>query len=166
MITESKRLTIREITLNDAAFMKQLVNSPKWIEHIGERNIHSTKDAETYINILIENQNKWGFTLWVFEDKTTKTPMGICGFLQRDYLPKPDLGYAILPEFENKGFTSEAAKACLSYGKTTLKFTEVYAITSPQNLASQKLLQKIGFMNQPNLTEHKELKNSLVFKLN
>lgn len=165
MITESERLTIREITLHDAAFIQQLVNSPKWIEHIGERNIHSIKEAETYINRLIENQQKWGFTLWVFEDKTAKTPMGICGFLQREYLPKPDLGYAILLQFENQGFTTEAAQACLSYGKTTLNLTEVYAITSPQNIASQKLLQKIGFMNLPNLAEYKELKNSLVFKL-
>ena len=166
MITESTRLFLREITLHDAAFIQQFVNSPKWLLHIGERNIYNAKAAEDYINILLENQQKWGFSLWVFEDKSTQIPMGLCGFLQRDYLPKPDLGYAILPEFENKGFTTEAVQACLNFGKSTLKFIEVYAITSLQNIGSQKVLEKVGFKLQKNFPANKNLENSLVFKLN
>jgi len=46
---QTERLTVRPITELDATFILELMNTPKWIENIGDRNGHTVKDAENYI---------------------------------------------------------------------------------------------------------------------
>jgi RimJ/RimL family protein N-acetyltransferase len=77
--------------------------------------------------------------------KASNQPVGVCGFVRRDSLPGPDIGFAFLPEHERKGYGYESASASMSYGKDSLSFDTVYAITSPGNDASEKLLAKLGF---------------------
>ena len=48
-ILETKRLTLREFTLGDAKFIVDLVNTPGWIEFIGDRNIKTEEQARTYL---------------------------------------------------------------------------------------------------------------------
>jgi len=48
-ITETRRLKIRQLTKDDAAFILELVNQPAWLAHIGDKNVHSLGDAESYI---------------------------------------------------------------------------------------------------------------------
>ena len=69
----------------------------------------------------------------------------MCGFVRRDTLPAPDLGFAFLPEFEGKGYGFESSEAMMNYGRERLGFSEVLAITTLDNEASGKLLEKIGF---------------------
>jgi len=105
-----------------------------------------------------------GFGLYKVILKQDNSPIGLCGFLQRDFLDHPDIGYAILPKHEGKGYTSEAAKAMLEYGRSTLGFKTILAITSSKNSASQRLLQKIGLERQYNEKYTKE-SNDLLFSI-
>ena len=73
------------------------------------------------------------------------TQIGICGFVKRGTLPDPDIGFAFLPEYEGQGYGFESAKAILEYGRDTLGFSRVLAITSQDNEVSGKLLEKLGF---------------------
>jgi RimJ/RimL family protein N-acetyltransferase len=72
-------------------------------------------------------------------------PIGMCGLLKRKYLPYPDLGFAILPVYEGKGLTKEAALVVIQYAFEKLNQPELYAITSLNNKRSQGLLGKLGF---------------------
>jgi [ribosomal protein S5]-alanine N-acetyltransferase len=45
----TERLRLDPFTFADAAFFKELVNTPGWLQYIGDRNIHSITDAEQYI---------------------------------------------------------------------------------------------------------------------
>ena len=151
IILETERLRLEEGTLDDQVFIFTLLNSPNWVEFIGDRGIETLQDAENYIkNMLIKSYNERGF--------------GLCGFLQRDYLDHPDIGYAILPEYEGNGYTSEAAQAVLNHGKTQLKFNTILAITSSKNIVSQHLLQKIGLQRQYNEKYTKE-SDELLFSI-
>ena len=57
-------------------------------------------------------------------------------------------GFAFLPEHERQGFGYESAKGVLDHGRTQLSFHRVLAITTPGNEASEKLLEKLGFVSQ------------------
>ena len=46
---ETERLIIRQFKLSDASFIMQLLNSPGWLEYIGDRNIRTIDDAEAYL---------------------------------------------------------------------------------------------------------------------
>jgi len=144
-IAETKRLIIREATESDASFIKVLLNSPNWLEFIGDRNVNTEDDAKKYINnALIKSYHTNGYGLFLVALKEDNKLIGMSGFVKRDYLSHPDIGFAMLPEYEGNGYAFEAAKAVLDYGQNVLKISKIYAITDEGNIKSQNLLKKIG----------------------
>lgn len=144
-ILKTDRLSLNEARLRDSAFIHKLLNSSNWIQYIGDRGIKSTEDAERYIrNSLIKSYKQHGFGLYKMVLKESDKPIGLCGLLKRSHLDHPDVGFAILPEYEGKGYTYEAAKATIEYAHTELSLPTVLAITSEDNLRSQALIKKIG----------------------
>jgi [ribosomal protein S5]-alanine N-acetyltransferase len=83
--------------------------------------------------------------LWTVVLKETGEAGGICGFVRRDTLPDADIGFAFLPQFERKGYAFESARAVMDYGRNVLGLSRVLAITTQDNEASGKLLDKLGF---------------------
>src|SRR5688572_2577541 len=109
-IAETQRLTIREFTGSDAAFIVALLNSAGWLRYIGDRQVRNEKDALNYLeNGPLKSYKTHKFGLWKVELKTTGQPVGMCGFLKRDSLSFPDIGFAFLPEFSGYGYAYESA---------------------------------------------------------
>jgi RimJ/RimL family protein N-acetyltransferase len=130
----------------DAEFIFRLLNSPKFIKYIGDRGVRSVDGARDFIeNRYRQSYRDHGFGLYTVELKSNKEPVGMCGFVRRETLPEPDIGFAFLPEHEGMGYGVESASAALKYGLEKLRFTKVLAITTPDNAASGKLLEKLGF---------------------
>ena len=152
-ILETERLVLRELDSEcDAAFVNELLNSPKFLKYIGDRNVRSVAEAADFIeNKYAPSYREHGYGLYAVDLKTNGMPIGICGFVRRDTLPGPDIGFAFLPEHEGKGFGVESAQATMKYGRETLGFDEVWAITSVDNDASGRLLEKLGFTFKENL---------------
>ena len=145
LILETHRLQLAEADLNDAEFIFKLLNSPNWIQYIGDRGIKTLDDAKKYIqNSLIKSYTENDFGLYVMKRKDMHETIGLCGLIKRDELEHPDIGFAILPEFENKGYTCEAAAAILKHADEKLKLKTILAITSKENVKSIKVLEKIG----------------------
>ncbi|WP_407942845.1 GNAT family N-acetyltransferase [Marinobacter similis] len=86
-----------------------------------------------------------GFGLNLVLLRGENTPIGMCGLVKREGLEFPDLGYALLPEFCGKGYASEAAKKVLKYEMSKHTLHTILAITFPDNLRSNLLLENIGF---------------------
>lgn len=146
IIAETERLRLRHLTVDDAAFILQLLNEPSFIENIGDRGVRTREDACAYIlNGPIASYARLGFGLNLVELKATGEPMGMCGLLKRDALDDVDIGYAFLPEFCSKGYAREAATAVLHHAHQVLALKRVVAIVNPQNQSSIRLLEKIGF---------------------
>ncbi len=146
MQINSKRLRIEQAKLDDAPFYYELLTSQGWLKHIGDRGIKTRQDAEAYVqNSLLDSYANLGFGLYQINLKETGQAIGICGFLKRDYLDSPDLGYALLPEYEGQGYMQEAIQVCLDYAKHELGFKQVMAVTSLGNTRSRDLLLRTGF---------------------
>lgn len=88
--------------------------------------------------------NRLGFGLYLTELKDVGIPIGICGLIKRDGLENVDIGFAFLPKFWARGYAYESAAAVMAYGKTVLGLNRIVAITSPDNYASGRLLEKLG----------------------
>lgn len=142
---ETARLTIRRLQPSDATFILALLNDPAFIRYIGDRGIRTDADARRYIaDGPMASYERHGFGLYLVERKSDGVPAGICGLLQRDYLPDVDLGFAFLPAFRSQGLAFEAATAILAEARG-LGRARVLAITAPDNTASIRLLGKLGF---------------------
>ena len=49
IITETARLRIRELTVDDAEFVLRLVNEPSFLSNIGDKGVHNLADAKRFI---------------------------------------------------------------------------------------------------------------------
>ncbi|HOX83970.1 MAG TPA: GNAT family N-acetyltransferase [Chryseolinea sp.] len=145
-ILTTDRLKLRQFELSDAEFIVELVNTPGWLEFIGDRNIKSVESANEYLqNGPLKSYAENGFGLWLVELKSDRTSIGMCGILKRDSLENPDIGFAFLPDFVGKGYAFEMVTATLKYALYSIKLKTIFAITIPTNVRSRKLLEKLGF---------------------
>jgi len=129
----------------DAPFYYELVNDPTWLEHIGDKGVRSLDDARRAISEgPMAMQAEHGHSLYVMERFSDGRPLGLCGLIKRVTLPAVDIGYAIRPAYFGQGYTYEAAAAVLSYAREQLKLPCLMGITSPTNVNSIRLLEKLG----------------------
>ncbi len=143
----TERLLIRPFTLEDAPFILRLLNEPSFIENIADKGVRTLEQARAYMEGgPLASYATHGHGLWLVEHQVTGNPMGMCGLIRRDTLPEVDLGYAFLPEFWGLGYATEAAAACVSWGRHTLGLRTLLAIVSPGNASSIRLLQSLGFL--------------------
>jgi len=137
---ETNRLRIRPINLMDAEFIMDLVNSEGWLKYIGNRNVSNKNEAETYIQKILDTPN---FYYSVFELKDSGQAIGIVTFLNRENQDFPDIGFALLPEFEKNGYTFEASRAYLDEIIKSKAYKNIIAITIPNNYKSIGLLKRL-----------------------
>jgi RimJ/RimL family protein N-acetyltransferase len=145
VILSTQRLLLRELSEADAAFMLELLNEEPFLLHVGDREVRTLADAAAYIlNGPVASYEKFGFGLYAVELKESGVPIGICGLLKRDSLDDVDIGFALLQKFWGRGYAYESAAAMMDYGWNKVGLNRIVAITTPENLASAKLLEKIG----------------------
>ncbi|GAB4091371.1 DHCW motif cupin fold protein [Flaviaesturariibacter terrae] len=138
---ESNRLLLDLICIDDSAFIRQLVNTEGWLRFIGDRNVHSDADAVGYIQRMLGNSDA---TVHVIRLRASGTAVGITTLIRRPYLDHPDIGFALHPDFEGKGYAHEASAALLESLAASGSLSEVLAITLPGNARSIGLLERLG----------------------
>lgn len=137
------RLVIRRFKLADGAFIVQLVNQPSWLQWIGNRNVHTLNDAETYLSSgPLSMYERYGVGLCGVE--LAGKLIGMAGLIKRSPEAEIDLGYAFLPEYWGQGYATEVAQALLNYAINTLKLPRIIATTQLENQQSIKVLERIG----------------------
>ena len=143
-IVSTLRLRLRTATLDDVEFYHALVNDAAFIEHIGDRGIRTLDDArQALLAGPIAMQEERGHSLYVVELAACGSPIGMCGLIKRDTLDEIDIGYAYLPGWRGQGYAYEAARAVMDHAPT-LGIRKLVAIVSPNNIASNGLLRKLG----------------------
>jgi ribosomal-protein-alanine N-acetyltransferase len=97
-------------------------------------------DLEKQYDKLTEGQ-------WFFVEKKDGTKIGfIAHFLARGNLTA--IGYALLPNEIRKGYGSEAVQIMVDYLFLSKNIVRIQAETHPQNIASQRVLEKAGFKKE------------------
>lgn len=146
LLAKTNRLILSKITLKDAPFMLELMNTPNWIKFIGDRNIKTVEEAEVYLNNGILKSYAtvgYGFYKVVLKSNPNKAT-GICGLIKRDVIDIPDIGFGFLPQYEGKGYGFESSIAVLQLAKSKFDLKKIGAITVETNKNSIKLIQKLG----------------------
>lgn len=142
---ETERLILKPTLEEDAAFIFELLNSPKWLKYIGDRNIKSVEDATAYIQTRMKPQlEKLGYANYTVIRKTDGAKMGVCGLYDREGIDGIDIGFAFLPDYEGNGYAFEAASRIKKAALDEFKIEHLNAFTTRENLASQKLIEKLG----------------------
>jgi chorismate mutase len=141
---ETERLVLIPTTEEDAEFVLRLLNSPKWIKYIGDRNVKSVEDAKAYIRNKIQPQfERLGYGNYTVIRKSDNVKIGTCGLYDREGIEGIDIGFALLSEYENMGYAFESSNKIKQVGIEDFGLTQIKAITTTDNIASQKLLKRL-----------------------
>lgn len=137
----SQRLMISPLTINDAPFMFQLLNTDGWIKYIGDRNIGNEDDARSYIIKILSNPT---YAYNVIRLKDSPNPVGLVTLLLRDNHEYPDIGFALLPQYLRQGYALESSRALLAEMLKTNNYHTITGITLEENVSSIKTLTQLG----------------------
>jgi ribosomal-protein-alanine N-acetyltransferase len=155
-VIQTRRLALRRLELNDADFILELLNEAAFLQFIGDKGVRTLDDACGYLRKgPMDSYERHGFGLYaVCLRDGTRT--GICGLVRRDGLADVDVGFAFLSRHRLNGYAVESAAAILEYAKRVVGLQRVVAITSPENVGSIAVLERIGlqFEKMVRVAEH------------
>src|SRR5690606_42119940 len=104
MVVQGERLALRHLTLADADWIRDLLNDPDFIRHIGDRQVRTREEAERYLTTgPLASYAAHGFGLNAATLGPDRPPLGIPGEVRRDTLPDPDRGDGLLPVYRAHG---------------------------------------------------------------
>lgn len=144
---ETERLKHRAFTVDDASDFFALNGNPDVMQLTGEPILTSLKEARDAI-ANYPDFDEVGYGRWACIHKKTGMIIGFCGLKYLHELNAVDVGYRFLPEYWGRGFATEACSASLAFGFETLCLDEIVGFVLPKNVASIRVLEKVGM--QPN----------------
>lgn len=149
-IVETQRLILREITIDDLDGMYELDSDPEVHTYLGKQSIKSKDERLKVIGFIRQQYHDNGIGRWAVILKDTNEFIGWTGL---KYITYPinnhvnfhELGYRLIRRYWGQGFATESALASLEYAFERLGINEVYAMAECENMASNKILEKVSF---------------------
>lgn len=146
VVLKTERLHLTELSFDDADFILELLNEPTFKRFIGDKGIHTKDDALEYLRAVpLQQYEDHGYGLYRVAPGDNNVAAGICGLVTREEFPDPDLGFAFLNGHWGKGFAFESSLAVLAEGRDAFGLRRIIAMADEDNIASNRLLEKLGF---------------------
>ena len=137
-------MILREAHEGDLEFLQRITQTPGWLANIGPRGTETREGALAYLErSFLTPYRTHGCGLWVIE--VYGVAVGLSGIVVRSGTEFPDLGYALLPEFEGRGIATLAGQRVLQWASESGRWTHLDAFTMPHNEASNRVLERLGF---------------------
>lgn len=137
MLIETKRLLLRKPILEDFEEYWLMKNDKAATMYTGGMTPYSYEERlEMFRKEWVEANQNTEFSITI---KANNEYIGYCGLVDEN-----ELLYGLKQSAWQKGYGFEAAKAALHYGFTALRLPYIVATVSLQNVASEKILKKVG----------------------
>lgn len=151
---ETERLKLRRADLEDVNELYALRSDTEIMKYIPRPVATTLDEISEFIKLTDEKINNSELINWVITIKDNPKMIGTIGY----YYIKPEhyraeIGYMLLPEFQGRGYITEAIAKVVNYGFTEMKLHSIEAIIDPQNFASAKVLEKYNFNKEGHLKE-------------
>ena len=135
------------MTLDDARLMLAVWNDPAFLRFVGDRGIRTVPAARAALaDGALKLYAEYGYGPYRMARKSDGTDVGISGLFRRDGLADTDIGFSTLPQFCGQGFGYEAARAVIEHARVDAQLPRLTALVSPDNLASVRLIEKLGLI--------------------
>lgn len=143
-ILETKNLSMRRVTLDDAKALYESLNDENHLRYVPFKALKTVEEAQHFIQKKLLSKQDYPCVLAICHNKTNEV-IGLIAFV--DYnkrLNEAEVGYVIHKDFTNQGYMSEALSAFIDYGFRFLDLKRIYGKSHPLNLASQKVMINAG----------------------
>lgn len=143
IITETKRLLLREFSEADAEAIFLLNSDPEVIRYTHDPPFRDIEQAMDFIESY-NHYKLYGFGRWSVILKETKKYLGWCGLKYHPVENEYDLGFRFGRVHWGKGYATEAANACLDLGFNRIQMPVIIGRSIAMNKGSIRVLEKIG----------------------
>lgn len=146
---ETPRLLLRPLIEADIPGLYELDSDPAVHQYLGNKPVKTIQESEAILKHVQKQYLENGIGRWAVIDKATQDFIGWAGLKYEKNTRTGenyyDLGYRLRQKYWGKGIASEAAMEFLKYGFNELNLNKICAAAHTENIASNKILQKIGF---------------------
>ncbi|AQX86029.1 GNAT family N-acetyltransferase [Elizabethkingia bruuniana] len=152
---ETERLKLRRVDLNDVNELFAMRSDPQIMKYIPRPLATTHEEILDFIKAIDEKINANEIFNWAITLKGHSQLIGTIGY----YHIKPEhyraeIGYMLLPDFQGKGYVTEAINMIINYGFTKIGLHSIEALIDPENLASAKVLEKCNFIKEGHFKEN------------
>jgi len=155
---ETERLILREVIEQDVDGMFELDSNPIVHQYLGKKPITTKQQAKNVVKFIRQQYEERGIGRFATIEKASGEFIGWSGLKlnvgKKEELNGKqnfyDIGYRFMPRYWNKGYATESSIAILDFGFKTLKLKKIVGAAEIENIASNKILLKIGlqFINE------------------
>ncbi|MDF0556226.1 GNAT family protein [Kamptonema sp. UHCC 0994] len=152
---ETERLILRKMTLEDAEDMFEYASDPEVAKYTIWNAHQSVKDTKFFLNTVVERYKNRQITDWGIIHKEDGKFIGTCGFAEY-YLAhnRAEIGYVLSRKYWKQGYMSEAVGAIIKFGFQTMKLNRIEARCEVENIASARVMEKVGMEFEGILRQH------------
>jgi len=142
----TERISAERLQEDHTEFIYQMHQDEQVMAYLG--GVRSRGQTAEYMEQNLSHWEKYGYGIWVLRENVTGDLIGRGG-LRNAVLGGNDeveVAYGLLPEFWNKGLATEFAKAVVRIGSLEIGLSGMACVVHPDNLASQRVLEKTEFV--------------------
>src|SRR5512139_3359115 len=160
MELHTDRLLLREFVIADWPALLAYQRDPRYLRYY-EWADRTLDDAQRFVQMFLEQQAEQPrrkFQLAVVLQASGQL-IGNCGIRQASAgAHEADIGYELAPDHWGRGYATEAARAIVQFGFAELKVHRIWAWCIADNIASARVLEKLGFTLEGRLREKEYFK--------
>ncbi len=154
-ILETKRLILRKLQPDDAPEVLALFSDDDVLRYHDLSPLHSLVEATNLIRRLTRRYQdfsglRWAITLRNSDDRLIGTG-GLNRITTHNMLGM--IGYDLIPAYWGQGYATEAVRAVVQFGFENVGLNRLEAQTMLWNVASMRVLHKVGFTEEGILRE-------------
>jgi RimJ/RimL family protein N-acetyltransferase len=145
-VIDTGRLILRKFDMTDLEAFYQLCSRPEIIRYAQSTPIASREEAREFMEAApFRDYATYGYGRFACVWKATGEVIGFSGLKYVPEISDTELGYRFLPEYWGMGLATEAGRASINFARSDLRLQRLVALVHPENVASAKVLTKLGF---------------------
>lgn len=143
-IFTSRRLHCRRWLPDDIDRLFEIYSDPEGARWVGDGQPITRSECDDWLAVTHQNYRQRGYGMFALEDVTTGNVIGFCGLVHPGGQTEAEIKYSFQRQRWGQGLASEVVPQLLMWGHQAMGLNRVIATVAPENLASQRVLEKSG----------------------
>ena len=144
LLFETPRLIGRQLAAVDTDALFQVYGDKDAMRWVGDGEPLPREDCVRWVEVTENNYARRGYGMSALVLRESGAVIGFCGLVHPGGQEAVEIKYALVRDHWGQGLATEAVGAMLAYGAQAFELSRVIATIYPENLASQRVLEKVG----------------------
>lgn len=153
ILFRTARLDVRALGPDDVDDLLAVYGDPEAMAPLGDGEVLSGERCAAWVEVTARNVAERGYGMSALVERATGTVVGFAGLVHPGGQVEAELKYALRRDAWGRGLGTEAARGVLAWGATAFDLPRVVATVHPGNVASRRVLAKVGMREEDPRTE-------------